>query len=225
MMRPALVRRRAVWLPTLWGWLVLLVVGTAAVLLVARNLYEFLALNDPVGARILVVEGWMDPEGLDQAVAAFRARGYERVLTSGGPIEHWAKPRPEATYAEIAAGYLKLHGLGDAQVTAVPAPISATERTYMSAAAVRDWVRRSGLAVDAIDVYSWGPHARRSRMLYRLAFGPEVKVGVFSARSSDYDPGTWWRTSIGAKEVLEQAGGLLWQKCFFWPASGPQEAR
>ena len=28
---------------------------------------------------------------------------------------------------------------------------------------------------------------RRSRLLYRLAFGPNVEVGVFAARFSEYD--------------------------------------
>ena len=218
MMRPAFLRRREIWLPTLWGWLVLLIAGAAAVVLLARDLYGFLAPNQPVGARILVVEGWMDPEGLDQAVAAFRSRGYERVVTTGGPVEYWARPRPgAATYADIAADYLKQHGLENVPVAAAPAPAADRERTYLSAVAVRDWARRSGLRFDALDVFSWGPHARRTRMLYRLAFGPDVRIGVFAARSSDYAAEAWWRTSIGSREVLEQAAALLWQKCFFWP--------
>jgi len=60
-----LVLRREVWLPTLWGWLVLLVVLALAALIAARSLYPFLAMNEPSGGKILVIEGWMDPEGLD----------------------------------------------------------------------------------------------------------------------------------------------------------------
>jgi len=55
------------------------------------------------------------------------------------------------------------------------------------------------------------------RLLYRLAFGPNVAVGVLTARSSDYDANAWWRTSTGARDVLDQAIGVLWVKCFFRP--------
>jgi hypothetical protein len=217
MMRQVLVRRREIWLPTIWGWLALLLIGAATIVLVGRSLHSILAPNEPVGARVLVVEGWMDPEDLDQAVAVFRAGGYERLVTTGGPIERWPRHQGHATFAERAADYLKQHGLADASVTAVPTPESAQDRTFLSAVMVREWAKRSGLTFDALDVFSSGTHARRSRLLYRLAFGPNVEVGVFAARFSDYDADAWWRTSIGARDVLDQAIGLLWVKCFFWP--------
>jgi hypothetical protein len=217
MIRPALVRRRVIWLPTIGGWLVLLLVGIAALIFAARNLHSFLAPTEPVGSRFFVVEGWLSPEGLDQAVAAYRTGGYQRIVTTGGPIDHWPGQRGHATYAERAADYLKQHGLADVSVTVVPAPASAQDRTYLSAVAVREWARQSALAFDSADVFSSGTHARRSRLLYRRAFGPGVKVGIIAARSSEYDAKAWWRTSIGAKDVLDQAIGLLWVKCCFWP--------
>lgn len=216
MMRPALVRRREIWLPTIWGWLVLLLIGAAMIVLVARSLYSFLAPNQPIGARVLIVEGWMNPEGLEQAVDAFRSGGYERVVTTGGPID-WPELHGHATFAKRAADYLTQHGLAGASVTAVPAPQSAQDHTFLSAVMVREWAKRSGLTFDALDVLSSGTHARRSRLLYRLAFGPKVQVGVLAARSSDFDADAWWRTSTGARDVVEQAIGLLWVKCFFWP--------
>ena len=217
MMRLAFVRRREIWLPTIWGWLALMLVGVATIVLAARSLHPFLAVNQPVGARVLVVEGWMETEGLDQAIAAFRAGGYERVLTTGGPIVYWPGYQGHATYAERAADYLKQHGLADVSVTAVPAPGSAQERTFLSAVMVREWAKRSGLVLDRLDIFSSGAHARRSRLLYRLAFGPSVEVGVFAAEFSEYDADVWWRTSTGARDVLDQAIGLLWVKCCFWP--------
>lgn len=226
MMRPTFVRLREIWLPTIWGWFALLVIGAVATMLVGRSLHSFLAPNEPVGARILVVEGWMNPEGLDQAFSAFRTGGYERVVTTGGPIERWPGDHGPATSAERAADYMKQRGLAVTSVTAVPAPASAQDRTFLSAVMVREWAKRSGLAFDAFDVFSSGTHARRSRLLYRLAFGPDIKVGVLAARSSDYDADRWWQTSTGARDVLDQAIGLLWVECFFWPPPpGSQEER
>jgi hypothetical protein len=215
--RPLLLRRREVWLPTIWGWLLLLALGGATLLLVARYLHGFLATTAPVGARVLVVEGWMGPEELDEAVVAFRSRGYERVVTTGGPIHHWEAGG--ATFAAQAAAYLTRHGLPAAAVTIVPAARSAQDRTYQSALAVRDWARRSGTELKAIDVISDATHARRSRLLYRLAFADDVKVGVLATRAYEYDAAAWWRSSTGTKHVIEETIGLLWVKCCFRPAS------
>lgn len=221
-MPPALLRRREMWLPTIWGWLVLLFACAATLVLAARSLHPFLAPNEPVGARFLIVEGWMDPEGLEQAIATFRAGRYERVVTTGGPLI-WPERDGAFTHAERAAHYLRRRGLAGASVTAVPSPDAAKDRTFLSAVMVRKWAQQSGLGLKALDVFSSGTHARRSRLLYRLAFGPDVEVGIYAARSSDYDAGAWWRTTAGARDVLDQAIGLLWVQCFFRPP-GLQEA-
>lgn len=217
MKRLLLAHRREIWLPTIWGWLALLAAAAAVGAFAVLNLHGYLAMTRPVGARLLVVEGWMDPEGLDQAIAVFRSKGYERIVTSGGPIQDWPEPHRHKNYADLAADYIRSQGIAPGRVTAVPSPASARERTYLSAVMVRDWARRAGLPVQALDVFSWDVHARRSWILYQLAFGPGVRVGVYAGRSRDYDTHAWWRTSVGAKEVLEQAIGLLWVQCCFWP--------
>src|SRR4051812_33080314 len=102
-MPPVFIRRREIWLPTAWGWLVLLALAAAAIVLAPRPIYGLLAMDAPVGARILVVEGWMDPEDFDQAIATYRAKRYDLVLTSGGPVRTWPEPMRRGTYAELAA--------------------------------------------------------------------------------------------------------------------------
>jgi hypothetical protein len=213
-----LIRRREIWVPTIRGWFVLLAIVGAMFVLGVRSLHPFLAVNQPVGARILVVEGWMEPDGLDQAIATFRSGRYERIVTTGGPIG-WAGFHGSSTFAERAAGYLRQQGIAEAVVTAVPTPETTRERTYLSAVMVREWARNSGISLDALDVFSSGTHARRSRLLYRLAFGPNVAVGVYAARFRDYDAEAWWQTSTGARDVLDQAIGLFWTKCFFQPSA------
>jgi hypothetical protein len=212
---PVLARRRTVWLPTIWGWLGLLLVGAAALVVVARGLYSFLALNAPVGARVLVIEGWMDREGFDQALAAFRNGGYERAVVTGAPFERWPRSEGYASAAERGADYLRARGLLEPMVAAVPSPASRTNRTFLSAVAVRDWARRSGLELGAIDVFSQGAHARRSRLLFQEAFGPGVRVGILAARAPGDDE--WWRTVRGTREVLDQAVALAWTRLFFSP--------
>ena len=184
---PPLFRRRTVWLPTLFGTLLWIAVATIVVVVAMRGAGGYLRVNEPAhgrdgrGARLLVVEGWLDEDELGDAIAAFRRGGYERVVTSGGPIDGWHEGQSATNFAERAAGYLTRHGLADAPVAAASAPASAQDRTFLSAVVVRDWIRREGLTPDAIDVYSAGVHARRSRLVYRLAFGAPVEIGMLAA--------------------------------------------
>ena len=77
-------------MPTLWGWLVLLVVLALAALIAGRALYPFLAINEPRGGKILVIEGWMDPEGLDQAAAYAWVLLFFHPPAPGSHQERWA---------------------------------------------------------------------------------------------------------------------------------------
>ena len=220
-----LFRRRQVWLPTLSGTLVLLALVSAALLALGLRANDFLALNAPTqgvhgaGTRALVVEGWIDEADLLQAIAVARRGRYDRVLTTGGPIEPWSDVGHWGTFAERAAAYLRTHGVTEVPVIAVPAPASVTERTYLSAVQVREWAQRSGARLGAIDVFSVGAHARRSRAVYRLAFGSDVEIGVLAAVPQDFDAQRWWASSSGVKSVIGEILSLAWTTCCFWPAA------
>lgn len=211
-----LVCRREVWLPTLWGWLVVLVVLALAAVIAGRALHPFLAINEPSGGKILVVEGWAEPYNLDQAVAVFRKGSYELAVVTGPPLAEWPQGNFYRTAAERAAEYLKSQGLPPSAVAAVPSPASAQNRTFLSAVRVREWAERSGIEVQALDVFSLATHARRSRFLFQKAFGPQVKVGVLAGRHEHADE-RWWRSAESTREVLDQAIAYVWVLVFFRP--------
>ena len=146
----------------------------------------------------------MAPDELDQAITRFHTGSYNTVITTGGAIPASLYRHESTTYAGLARDYLVRRGIPSDSVTAVPAPESAQDRTYLSAVMVRDWLTQSGRKIDAVDVFSSGVHSRRSRAVYRLAFGPAVRVGIIAARPSAYDPDAWWTTSTGAKTVLSE---------------------
>ena len=211
----------------------MLVALTAVAVALVANAPAYLAVTEPArgadgnGARVLIVEGWMDDRELDQAVALFRHGRYERIVTTGGPIETWVgMPVPWNNYADRGARYLAAHGLADVTIDAVPAPASTQDRTFFSAVVVRDWAARQRIRLDAVDLLSVGVHARRSRMMFRAAFGPGVEVGVIAARPSFHDPQRWWKTSLGTKLVLGESISLVWTACCFWPPpAGSHEER
>lgn len=225
-----LFRRREVWLPTVWGWLVLLVIVSVGGLGLGLAALPWLAVEAPArgadghGARILVVEGWLDEAELAQAAALVRRGQYARVLTSGGPIEPQIDVGGWHNFALRAATYLQAHGPPTLPVVPVPAPGTKRDRTYLSAVMVRDWVRAAGLAPGAIDIFTAGPHGRRSRMLYRMAFGSGVEVGVITAPRTDFSEERWWTSSSGVKAVIGEAISLAWTACCFWPGDGAYAA-
>lgn len=220
MRAPVLFRRRQVWVPTVWGGIAIALAAAATLLFWGARIHGFLAPNQPVGARLLVVEGWLPLDELDQALAAGRRGGYPLVLTTGGPIAHeFDRFDSAASYAERARNYLVLRGWPADGVIALPAPATALDRSFQNALMVREWATRSGVDVPAIDVFSSGVHGRRSRALHRLALGPGVRVGILTSRPSAYDPETWWRTSAGTKEVLTETIAWLWTALFFHPGA------
>jgi hypothetical protein len=225
MRAPRLVRRRALWVPTLTGWTLVALLAAGSGWLGIHALYGFLAPNEPVNRGILVVEGWVNDEALREAVRLWRAGGYSRLVTTGGPVERYSAVFPFANYAEQGAESLVKLGIPAAEITAVAAPSSNRERTFMSAVALRDWLARNRIDASALDVLTEGPHGRRTWLLYRAAFDTNVTIGIRSVMSFDlYRPSAWWKSSAGAKDVLTEAIAWVWVKCFFHPIPSQSHA-
>ena len=214
---PSLLHRRYVWVPTWFGLFLLLMFMIVAFVVAGRNLYRFLAVTDPLGADILVVEGWMPEEGLQESIRWFKSNNIRYLVTTGGPITQWREFVPFTSYADFAANFVTRHEISVNSVTAVPAPASKQDRTFLSAVMVRKWVK--GLSEDfpAIDVYSYGPHARRTRLNYELAFGPDVRIGILSATPDHYGVDSWWKSTEGVKAIVMESSAWLWTKCCFSP--------
>ncbi len=216
-----LVRRRNVPVPTAAGMLLLLALAALAALAVGRALPGFLAVSAPEGRGLLVVEGWMTRDALRFAAERFRGGAYDALVVTGGPLEGPECGGDGPTYADRAAAELRRQGLVEPTLAVVPAPASAQDRTYRSAVSVRRWLEATGRRFVAVDVLSQGPHARRSRALFRMALGDGVPVGSISAPTG-YDVTRWWRHSTGVKEVLGEAVGYAWASCCFRP--GPRDS-
>lgn len=204
-------------LPTWSGLLLLLAIVVGGGTLLMHGWAVFLSQNRPVGHGVLVVEGWVPKDSLQAAAQLARSGAYDVVVVSGGPIEDLLKDCGFSTYAERAAFGLKQLGVDPAKVIVAAAPASAQDRTYRSSVSVRQALEKAKYKVIALDVFSSGPHARRSRNLYQMAFGDAVKVGVIAAASTSYDMTHWWRTSAGVKEVLAETVAYLWTQCCFHP--------
>jgi len=164
-----------------------------------------------------VVEGWMDGDELRRAADTYRRGRYEELVVTGGPILDAPRNCGPRTYAERAAAEMRELGIVEPALVVMPSSATERDRTYRSALEVRRWLESLQRPASAVELASHGPHARRSRALYRLALGEGVEVGVLSVLPSEYDLTHWWRSSEGVKDMLAEATGYAWMLCCFHP--------
>ncbi len=208
-MRLGLFKRQTVWAPTLRGWLVLGVALLALLGVGVSQVEPFLSPTERLPAEVLVVEGWMPDYALAKAAAEFRAGHYRYIITDGGPLREGWYQSTDKTYAELAAHALCQLGLKPEQVIPAPYAWAQRERTLTAAEAVERWLATNDPGVRAINVFTLGAHARRSRLVFQRVMGRRVRVGVIALPDRDYDPARWWAFSEGIREVLSEGIGYL----------------
>jgi hypothetical protein len=216
-----LLDQRARWSLTFRGWSVLtfLLLGMGAVLFF--QVQPFLAVTDRVPADVMVVEGWLPRYAMNAAVSEFKTGAYQRAYTTGGPVHggDFCDFQYESA-AQLGAARLSAAGLAKDMIQEVPSRIRDRDRTYSSAIALRDWLRDQHLSVRSLNVVTMGVHARRTQLLYQMAFGNSVKVGIISVPDDDYPAARWWRYSDGVRSVIGETIAYLYARLLFTPRSG-----
>jgi uncharacterized SAM-binding protein YcdF (DUF218 family) len=187
-------------------------------LIVVSNIYPFLAATQRVPSDTLVVEGWIHEFAIQAAVEEYYLGGYRRLFTTGGPVPgNGGYVNDFRTSASVGAELLKKFGIPGKSVEMVPSHVIGRDRTYSSAVALRNWVRAHHVEVDSLNVMTEDTHARRTRLLFAKAFGPNVRVGVIAVPDPDYDARHWWRYSEGVEKVIEDSVAYIYAAFFFHP--------
>jgi len=178
-------------------------------------LHSFLALTRRVDADVMVVEGWILKEMLDEVIQDFQTRGYKYIITSGlkYPFGKGSKHYGCASYADYCKTQLCNRGMNPELIHALPAPLGKHDRTYQSARAIKEWLIQK--EVTAINVYSGGPHARKSWCLFKRALGKKIEVGIVSCNVKHYDPDRWWTSPAGIMATTRYSLGYLYAVA--WP--------
>jgi uncharacterized SAM-binding protein YcdF (DUF218 family) len=204
------LHRRTMTLPTWRGWLLILVIGTAAVIGAGRAVHPFLAVTKSVQAEVLVIEGWLADYAIESGADTFRrdSSRYQRVYVTGGPLEKASHMAGFESYATSGAAVLIAAGLASDVVVPVPSDERYRNRTYAAALALRDYCASNGIELGSVNVVTLGTHARRSRLSFRRALGRDVRVGVIAVPSRDYEDARWWRYSEGVKAVVSELVAL-----------------
>jgi uncharacterized SAM-binding protein YcdF (DUF218 family) len=207
-----------------WGlswrsWLILASTLLLAVAFLLKNVYPFLTTTHRVDAEVLVVEGWVHEFAIRAAVEEFQRGSYQRVLTTGGPVQgsgHYINDYQTA--ASVGADLLRKNGLPNESLQMVPSRVMDHDRTYGSAIALQNWFREHNMPVRSINVVTEDVHARRTCLLFQKALGHNVAVGVIAVPNPDYDPRHWWRYSEGVKDVFAESVAYIYARLlFFYP--------
>ncbi|WP_245876056.1 YdcF family protein [Tychonema bourrellyi] len=150
------------------------------------------------------------------AIAEFKKGKYRQLITTGTPLSKGYYLAEYKNYAELTAATCIALGFDQDKIVAVPAANVLKYRTAASAIALRDWLATSALKVDAINLYSLGTHARRSWLIFQEVLNPEIKVGIISAETQDYNPQEWWKSSEGFRTVTGEIIAYLYARFVSW---------
>jgi len=212
-LRDFLFRRREVWTLTWPARLLLLALLFGGGLLFARQAGNFLAVNEPAGGEYLVVEGWMPAYTYQAAGELWNTGRYRRVITVRAVPDDAAPGAGVTEYSSM--GSLVRAGIPREAIVEATGTGVQQDRTFHSAMKVRHWFESGNITAAKLDVVTLGPHARRSRLLFRKALGAGFEVGVIAVADRRFDSTHWWRTSEGVRTVLGEFIAYLYARFFF----------
>jgi hypothetical protein len=195
---------------------VLLGIISAVLIFVVMSVHDFLAVSNPAGEGVLVVEAWIPAQTLAESVRVFNSRHYSYFVIVGGPIQGVGTNsyRP-TTYVDLAAERLKKLGFDTKKLVKISVPgVSVGRRTLTSATAVERWLSSSEIAVCCVDVVTVGVHARKSWILFRHALGAGYRVGIIAGAPTSYNRTFWFFSTRGTWNVVRNLAGYVYSK--FW---------
>ncbi len=186
--------------------------------LIVANIHPFLAVNSPLKADLLVVEGWLPDYAIESAIVEFNKGEYRQLITTGLPLSKGYYLAEYKNYAELTAATCIALGFDKDKVVAVPAASAVKHRTAASAIALRDWLSASAFKVNSINLYSFGTHARRSWIIFKEVLNPDIQVGILAAEPQDYNPQEWWKSSEGFRTVTGEIIAYIYARFVDWKA-------
>jgi len=174
---------------------------------------KFLSLTERQPADVLVVEGWIGREGISAAVDEFEQGGYRYLVATGGLTSGRWEDEP-TSYAEMAAHKMMELGVPKDKVIIATGESTERHRTFESAVAVWRALHDVGIKAATFNVFTLGPHARRSALVFAKVNAGSTKIGVIGWLPKEYKAEPWWRSSERSRDLLDETVGYLYELLF-----------
>ena len=169
-----------------------------------RFTYRFLNVTDPVNGNVLIIEGWLSGKVLIEAAREFKKGDYSFCLITG-----------KAFFLPSAMNMLHKQGISLDSIRFVESDMKSRHRTYHMALAARNWLRENDQSIKAVNIFTGGPHGRKSWVIFRRVFGKEYSVGIISSKTWFFNPNSWWESKRGIRSVGRYGVGYLYG--LLWP--------
>jgi hypothetical protein len=212
--RLRLVQRRTIWCPTWLGSFCLFFLLAVPLVWWGLRGESILSSTKRFPAEVLVVEGWIGSVGVRAAATEFARGSYEYVVATGGLTSGKGWGQTGWSYAEGADHELNRSGVPEERIIVAPSRGTENQRTYESALAVLRALETRGVHPKALNIFTLGPHAKRSGLVFAKVLGQGTKVGVVGWIPTDYHSLPWWRSSDRAKDLLTETAGYLYEVLF-----------
>lgn len=204
-----------IYLPTIWGWLVIMLIIVTLVSVYLKYIHLFLAINRPIKAEVLIVEGWLRDYALKQAAELYKQYDYQRIIVTGGRLDRGEYLSEYETFSALAKASLIKMGVPQEAIVSLPTPYTQKDRTYNSSLEVKYWFGHN-LQYTKANILTVGVHSRRSYEVFRKMLPKFLDLGVISVSYDEYEPAYWWRTSIGMRWVISEQIAYIHYKFFRW---------
>jgi hypothetical protein len=212
--RLRLFRRCTIFAPTCTGAFCIALVLLILIFEWVTHAESFLALTEKLPGDVLVVEGWIGRNGIRASTDEFQHGNYRYIVANGGLTSgRWGEDAP-TSYAEMAALEMIRSGIPRAKIIVATSQDTERHRIFASAIAVLQVLDRMGIRPKRINVFSFGPHARRSALVFRKVFDNEMKVGIIAWMPPEYESEPWWRSSERSRELLDESVAYLYELAF-----------
>jgi Ni,Fe-hydrogenase III small subunit len=202
------------WTLTLKGWLLLIVVLLTLLTIFVTQIHSFLAVQTPIKADALLVEGWVSDSVIKGAVSEYQHGQYKIIITTGLPIERGSFLSQYQNFAELTAATLIELGIPQDKIILIPTPATKINRTGMAAKTVKKCLTNSKINIKSMNIYSFDVHTRRSWLLYQKMLPNDLKVGAIAYPSDAYDPRFWWTSSAGFRSIINEALAYIYALLF-----------
>lgn len=179
------------------------VVAAVMMIGIVSNIHQFLSAKTPVDPEILIFESWIYniDNSVKEAVKEFQRGKYKCIIVTGfnqdsdDPINEGGNPI-KAKEALVEGG------VDPNKIYTVTVPQVQRHRTFSMALGCRIWIESNDITGKNINVFTFGPHARKSEVVFKQVLEPYYKVGVISAKPIHYNPKFWWCSKMGFKWVF-----------------------